>query len=128
MQTLAAFSLIADIGSTTLVIFLTIPAIRTLFEYAVRRFHGTDRYFCEFYVDQDGEADRVSIAASKKKIERMFIMIAVVSGGTTASVRTIVLATMFSFNSWAQLVHWVRTAPCAHVCFMSDMGPNDHGC
>ncbi|KAF7118679.1 hypothetical protein CNMCM5793_008218 [Aspergillus hiratsukae] len=107
MQALAAFCLIADIGSTTLVVLLTIPAIRTLLESAVRGFHGLDRYSCEFYVDQDGEANRASIAASKKKFERMFIMIAVVSGGITASARTIMPATMFSFNIWAQLVHWI---------------------
>lgn len=81
MQTLAAFCLIADISSTALVILLTVPAIRTLLESAVRRFHGLNRYLCEFYVDQDGEANRASIAATKKKFERMFITVAVIGGG-----------------------------------------------
>ncbi|KAH2218927.1 hypothetical protein KXV37_003611 [Aspergillus fumigatus] len=107
MQTLAAFCLIADISSTALVILLTVPAIRTLLESAVRRFHGLNRYLCEFYVDQDGEANRASIAATKKKFERMFITVAVIGGGITASTRAVVLGAMFSFNIWAQIVHWI---------------------
>ncbi|GFF56184.1 ATP-dependent bile acid permease [Aspergillus udagawae] len=107
MQTLAAFCLIADISSTTLVVLLTVPAIQTLLESAVRRFHGLNRYLCEYYVDQDGEADRASIAASRKKFERVFIMIAVIIGGITASTRAIVPGAMFSFNIWAQIVHWL---------------------
>ncbi|KAF7175199.1 hypothetical protein CNMCM7691_007239 [Aspergillus felis] len=107
MQTLAAFCLIADISSTTLVVVLTVPAIQTLLESAERRFRGLNRYLCDFYVDQDGEADRASIAASKKKFERVFIMIAVISGGITASTRAIVPGAMFSFNIWAQIVHWL---------------------
>lgn len=107
MQTLAAFCLIADISSTALVILLTVPAIRTLLESAVRRFHGLNRYLCEFYVDQDGEANRASIATTKKKFERMFITVAVIGGGITASTRAVVLGAMFSFNIWAQIVHWV---------------------
>ncbi|GFF34007.1 ATP-dependent bile acid permease [Aspergillus lentulus] len=107
MQTLGAFCLIADISSTALVILLTVPAIQTLLESALRRFHGWNRYLCEFYVDQDGEADRASIAACKKKFERMFIMIVVISGVITALTGAIVPGAMFSFNIWAQIVHWI---------------------
>jgi hypothetical protein len=37
----------------------------------------------------------------------MFIMIAAISGGITASTRASVPVSMFSFNIWAQIVHWV---------------------
>jgi hypothetical protein len=58
----------------------------------------------------------------------VFIMIAVIIGGITASTRAIVPGAMFSFNIWAQIVHWVSNCCLCPRMHMSGMGSNDHRC
>ncbi|EAW12809.1 ATP-dependent bile acid permease [Aspergillus clavatus NRRL 1] len=118
MQTLAALCLIADLSGTTLVLLLTIPAIRTILESVIQRFHGADQYLCEFYVDQDGEADRTSIISAEKKVLRILIIIFVIGGVMTALVRLLVYEKMFALDLWAQFLVWALS----HVATINSIG------